>query len=118
MDTLRLIVSHQFGARIVGVQLDLIDGRDGLTRGVAEEFFEILDAEVGHAYIANFARGGKFLHFLPGIWSAQGYNGGDREWSKGAYHVLMKSQSGRCLDLSFGSVEDGQCYAYQSESVS
>lgn len=30
--------------------------------------------------------------------------------AKKSYHVLMKFQSGRCLDVSFGSVEDGQCY--------
>ena len=38
--------------------------------------------------------------------------GGTREGMrrKGHYHVLIKSQSGRCFFLSFGSDEEGQCY--------
>ena len=33
---------------------------------------------------------------------------------KGRYHVLIKSQSGRCFFVSFGSVEEGQCYFWFS----
>ena len=34
------------------------------------------------------------------------------QWEGGrgrAYHVLIKSQSGRCFFVSLGSVEEGQC---------
>lgn len=30
-----------------------------------EEFFEVLNAEVGYADVADFASGGEFLQFLP-----------------------------------------------------
>lgn len=61
MDTLLLVISHQLRRRVVRVQLYLVNGGDGLARGVAEEFFEVPDAEVGHADVADFAGGGKFL---------------------------------------------------------
>lgn len=40
------------------MQLYLIDGGDDLTGGVAEEFFQVFDAEVGYPDVADFARGG------------------------------------------------------------
>lgn len=65
MDTLLLVVSDQLRARVVGVQFDLVDGGDGLAGGITEEFFEIFDGEVGYPDVADFARGGELLHFLP-----------------------------------------------------
>ena len=45
------------------------------------------------------------------LWSCEwvGEGKADGRWSRMAYNVLIKSQSGRCFDLSSGSVEDGQC---------
>lgn len=61
MNTFLLIICHQLRTRVVGVQLDLVDGRDGLAGGVAEEFLQVLNAKVGHADVADFAGGGKLL---------------------------------------------------------
>lgn len=68
MDALLLVIRHQLRTRVVGVQLDLVDGRNGLAGGVAEEFLEVLNTEVGYTDVADFAGGGKLLHFLPGVW--------------------------------------------------
>ena len=61
------------------MQLYLVDGRDGLAGGVAEKFFKIFDAEVGHADVADFAGGGKFLEFLPGMLLVHGKNKMEKE---------------------------------------
>lgn len=65
MDTLLLIVSHQLRTRVVGVQFDLVDGGNSLAGRITEELFEIFDGEVGYTDVADFARGGELLHFLP-----------------------------------------------------
>lgn len=67
MDTLLLVVIHQLRTRVVRVQFDLVDGGDRLAGGITEELFEIFDGEVGYSDVADFARGGESLHFLPGV---------------------------------------------------
>jgi hypothetical protein len=47
------------------VEFDLVDSGDDFGGRVGEEDFEVFDAEVGDADVADFARGGKFLEFLP-----------------------------------------------------
>lgn len=107
MNAFLLIVRHQLRARVVGMQLYLVDSRDRLARGVTEKFLKVFDAEVRHADAANFAGGWEFLQFLPLMFVGTVRK---RSEAQSTYHVLMKFQSGRCFDLSFGSVEDGQCY--------
>lgn len=65
MNALLFVISHQLRTRVVGVQLYLVDGRDRLAGGVVEESLEVLDAKIGHANVADFARGWEFLQFLP-----------------------------------------------------
>jgi hypothetical protein len=48
------------------VEFDLVDGGDDFGGWVVEEDFEVFDAEVGDADVADFARGREFLEFLPG----------------------------------------------------
>lgn len=47
------------------MEFDLVDGGDNFGGGVVEEDLEVFDAEVGDANVADFARGGEFLEFLP-----------------------------------------------------
>jgi hypothetical protein len=65
VDALGGVVGDEFGGGVVGVELDLVDGGDNFSGGVVEEDFEVFDAEVGDADIADFAGGGEFLEFLP-----------------------------------------------------
>lgn len=48
------------------MEFDLVDGGDDFGGGVVEEDFEVFDAKVGDANVADFACCGEFLHFLPG----------------------------------------------------
>lgn len=47
------------------MEFDLVDGGDDFRGGVVEEDFEVFDAEVGDADVADFAGCGEFLEFLP-----------------------------------------------------
>ena len=49
------------------MQLDLVDGGDGLAGRVVEELFEVFDGEVGHADGADFACPRELLHVGPGF---------------------------------------------------
>ena len=79
MNAFLLVERYQFRTWVVRMQLDLIDSRDGLAGGVAEKFFKVLDAEVRHADVADFAGGGKFLQFLPGMLLVQGKDSMEKE---------------------------------------
>ena len=67
MNAFLLVVGHQLRTRVVGMQLYLVDSRDRLAGGVTEKLFEVFDAEVRHADVADFAASREFLQFLPGI---------------------------------------------------
>lgn len=67
MDALLLAVVEELGGGVVGVQLDLVDGRGNLEAGVVEELLEVLDGEVGDADVLDAARGGELLHLSPGV---------------------------------------------------
>jgi hypothetical protein len=109
VDALGGVVGDQLGGGVVGVQLDLVDGGDDLAAGVIQELLEVPDAEVGDTDVADLASGRQLLDFLPvdielamiSHWIVQ-------LGQLFTYQVLMKSQSGRCLDKSLGSVELGQ----------
>lgn len=47
------------------MEFDLVDGGDDFRGGVVQEDFEVFDAEVGDADVADFAGCGEFLEFLP-----------------------------------------------------
>ena len=79
MNAFLLVERYQFRTWVIGMQLDLIDSRDGLAGGVAEKFFKVFDTEVRHADVADFAGGGKFLQFLPGMLLVQGKNSMEKE---------------------------------------
>lgn len=121
VDALGGVVSNQLGRRVVGVQLNLVDGGHDLGAGVVQKLLEVLDSKVGNTDVLNLAGGRELLHFLPGekrLMSA-GLLPGNQPHGKGnqwmwTYQVLMKSQSGRCFDRSLGSVELGQCTRYRS----
>ena len=53
MDALLFTVVEEFGGGVVGVQLDLVDGGDGLAGRVCEELFEVLDGEVRDADVCG-----------------------------------------------------------------
>lgn len=122
MDALGGVVGDEFGGGVIGVEFDLVYGGDDGRGGVGEEEFEVFDAEVGDADVADFAGGGEFLHFLPAFTRRISFClFFDLEVVKvsmyhqaGTYQVLIKFQSGRCLDVSLGSVELGQCIRYRS----
>ena len=65
MDALLLAVLDEFGGGVVGVEFYLVDGGDDLEGRVVEQFFEVSDAEVGDADVADFAGGGELLEVLP-----------------------------------------------------
>jgi hypothetical protein len=67
VDALLLAVLDELWGWVVGVELDLVDGWDGLAGGVVEEFLEVLDGKVGDADVLYAAGGGELLHFLPGL---------------------------------------------------
>lgn len=67
MDTLGSIVRHQLGRGVVGVQLDLVDSGDDLSRGIIEQDLEVLNAEVGNTDVADLPRRRQLLHLLPGL---------------------------------------------------
>ena len=65
MDALLLAVLDEFGGGVVGVEFYLVDGGDDLKGRVVEEYFEVFDAEVGDADVADFAGGRELLEVLP-----------------------------------------------------
>jgi hypothetical protein len=67
VDVLGLAVVDELGRRVVGVELDLVDGRDGLAGGVVEELLQVLDREVGNTNVLHAAGRGKLLELLPGL---------------------------------------------------
>lgn len=67
VDVLGLAVVDELGGGVVGVELDLVDGRDSLAAGVVEELLHVLDAEVGDTNVLHAARSGELLHLLPGL---------------------------------------------------
>ena len=79
MNAFLLVERYQLRTRVVGMQLYLVDSRDSLAGGIAEKFLKVFDAKVRYADVADFACGGKFLHFLPGMLLAQYGRGVKRE---------------------------------------
>lgn len=67
VDTLLFAVLEELRRRVVGVQLNLVDGWNGLARGVVEEDLEVLDAEVGNTNVLDTARSGELLELTPGV---------------------------------------------------
>lgn len=96
---------------IGGMKLDLVDGRDDFARRVVEEPLQVTNLKVGHADVPDFPRVQQLLHFLPWLISLTAI-----PWIYfGTTHqVFTKSQSGRCFDGPFGSVEQGKCTKYKS----
>lgn len=58
-------VGNQLGRGVVGVQLNLVNGRNDLAARVIQELLEVLDAEVGDTNVLNLASGRELLEFLP-----------------------------------------------------
>ena len=67
VDALLLAVVDELGGGVVGVELDLVDGGNGLAGLILEENLEILDGEVGDTDVLDAARGRQLLEFSP-IW--------------------------------------------------
>ena len=65
MDTLLLAVVDQLWRWVVWVELDLVDGWDGLARLVLEEDLEVLDGKVGDTDVLDAAGSGELLEFSP-----------------------------------------------------
>lgn len=65
MDALFFAVCIEFGGRVVRVQFDLVDGGDDFQGRVVEMLFQVLDAKVGNADVADFAACGELLEILP-----------------------------------------------------
>jgi hypothetical protein len=53
--------------RVVGVQLNLVDGRGDLEARVGEELLKVLDGEVGDTNVLDAARLRKLLELSPGV---------------------------------------------------
>ena len=53
--------------RVVGVELDLVDGRCGLEARIGKQLLEVLDGEVGNTNVLYAARLGELLHLRPGV---------------------------------------------------
>lgn len=66
VDALLLAVVEELGRGVVGVELDLVDGGDGLAGLILEEDFEVLDSEVGYTNVLDAAGSGKLLELSPG----------------------------------------------------
>lgn len=108
MNALGGVVCDQLGRGVVGVQFNLVDSGHDLAGGVTQQLLQVLDAKVGDTDVANLASGRQLLQFLP----ATGKVSKDSSTvilCLVTYQVLIKSQSGKCFDLSSGSVELGQC---------
>jgi hypothetical protein len=71
VDALGGVVGDQLGGGVVGVQLDLVDGRHDLAAGVIEQDLKVLDAEVGDTDVADLASGRQLLQFLPVVDTSQ-----------------------------------------------
>jgi hypothetical protein len=67
VDVLGLAVVDELGRRVVGVELDLVNGRYGLAAGVVEELLKVLDGEVGDTNVLHAARSRKLLELLPSV---------------------------------------------------
>ena len=65
VDVLLLAVVDQLRAGVVGVQLDLVDGRHGLAARVVEQLLHVLNAEVRDTNVLDAAARGQLLHLLP-----------------------------------------------------
>lgn len=65
MDALGGVVGNQLGGGVVGVQLDLVNGGNGLAAWVVEEDLKVLDSEVGDTDVLGLAGGRELLHLLP-----------------------------------------------------
>jgi hypothetical protein len=65
VDALLLAVVDELGRGVVGVELDLVDGGDGLAGLVLEEDLKVLDGEVGNTNVLDAARGRQLLEFSP-----------------------------------------------------
>jgi hypothetical protein len=65
VDVLLLAVGDELRGRVVGVQLDLVDGRRGF--GVFEQDLEVLDGEVGDADVLDFAGARQLFELGPGL---------------------------------------------------
>ena len=52
---------------VVGVELDLVDGRCGLEARIGKQLLEVLDGEVGNTNVLHAARLGELLHLRPSV---------------------------------------------------
>ena len=91
MDALLLAVVDELGGGVVGVELDLVDGGDGLARLVLEEDLQVLDGEVGDTDVLDAARGRQLLELSSGCVLADLQISG---LIRIAYQVSTKFQSG------------------------
>jgi hypothetical protein len=65
VDALLLAKLDELRRGVVGVELDLVDGRNSLTRLVLEKDLEVLDGKVGHTNVLDAARSGELLKLSP-----------------------------------------------------
>ena len=68
VDALGGVVGNELGRGVVGVQFDLVDGRNDLAARVVQENLQVLDAKVGDTNVPNLAGSRQLLHFLPVLW--------------------------------------------------
>ena len=52
---------------VVGVELDLVDGRCGLEARIGKQLLEVLDGEVGNTNVLDATGLGKLLKLSPGV---------------------------------------------------
>ena len=64
MDVLRLAKVDEFGGRVIRVELDLVDGWQGLAGMLGEEVVEVLDAKVRDSDVSNLVFR-ELLHLFP-----------------------------------------------------
>jgi hypothetical protein len=67
VDALLLQVVEQLGRGVVGVQLDLVDGRGSLEVLGGEELLKVLDGKVGDTDVLYAAGLGQLLQLAPGV---------------------------------------------------
>lgn len=65
VDALLLAVVEELRRWVVGMELDLVDGWDGLAGLVLEEDLEVLDGEVGDTNVLDTAGSRELLHLAP-----------------------------------------------------
>jgi hypothetical protein len=64
MDPVVFAARDEFGGRVVGVEFDLVDSRDGLAAGRVQKSFKVANAKVRDADVVGHGLG-DFLHLGP-----------------------------------------------------